>query len=255
MQQSYGNYQWQGVPFSSVPFTSNIIFNPIDFRGQRHNSKYHMLEPDPSHIPATNNTAVDTDQSLKRWVRILKLITRLLNTALSAATLVPLLMTIVKFEQTKGVYFEVDGLQRTAWARDPITGYTFMYAGVSGVSFLLNFAVLVAYCCGVQAANRTHKLVDVWTWLQYGTMVVVWCASTALYRYGKEPVDGKFRDLWGWTCSNTAQQLQDQLTSVDFARYCTVQVSIPPRFPSASDDLTGLHTPPSSSSSLKWRHR
>ena len=54
----------------------------------------------------------------------------------------------------------------------------------------------------------------------------MWIASVAIYRYGKEPdVEGKFKDLWGWTCSPAAREIQDQITNVDFDTYCNIQVS------------------------------
>jgi hypothetical protein len=28
--------------------------------------------------------------------------------------------------------------------------------------------------------------------------VLIWIVGVAIYRYGKQPVGGRFRDLWGW---------------------------------------------------------
>lgn len=99
-----------------------------------------------------------------------------------------------------------------------------MYTAVSAISFLLNFAVLVSYLRGIKAANKTDQISTIWSWLTIVTHVVTWAVAAGIYRYGKEPVDGKFKDLWGWTCSTSAAELQAVLTSVDFSKYCTVQV-------------------------------
>lgn len=99
-----------------------------------------------------------------------------------------------------------------------------MYAAVSAVSFLLNFAVLISYLRGTKSANKADQISTIWSWATIITHIVTWAVAVSVYRYGKEPVDGRFKDLWGWTCSTTAAELQEVLISVDFAKYCTVQV-------------------------------
>jgi hypothetical protein len=64
-----------------------------------------------------------------------------------------------------------------------------------------------------------------WTYAVWTVQIVVWAVSAGVYRYGREPVDGKFKDLWGWTCSFGARELQDVLPSVEFARYCRIQTT------------------------------
>lgn len=49
------------------------------------------------------------DNKLKQRIRILKLISRISATILSATTLGPLIATLIKFLQTKDIYFEVNG--------------------------------------------------------------------------------------------------------------------------------------------------
>lgn len=141
---------------------------------------------------------VAADQRLKTRIRILKLISRVAALLLSLATLVPISMTLVKFLLTRNTYFTVDGKERTAWAQDTITWYTYMYFGVSLLSFIFNLIVVIAYCCGVDKANKAASLSSWWTTSVMVGHVLVWIVSAALYRFGKEPVLGKFRDLWGW---------------------------------------------------------
>lgn len=63
----------------------------------------------------------DRDSQLKSHIRVLRVVARVLGTICSVATLVPLVMTIVKFLQTKDIYYEVNGVRRTAWAAGTIT--------------------------------------------------------------------------------------------------------------------------------------
>lgn len=100
-----------------------------------------------------------------------------------------------------------------------------MYASIAGISFIINAIIMLSYCRSIRAANRAATVSTWWTWIIFSTHVVIWAVSAGIYRYGKEPVDGKFRDLWGWTCSSMAKELQQALTSVDFEKYCTVQSS------------------------------
>lgn len=165
------------------------------------------------------------DQTLKRRLRIIKFASRVLAMILSGVTIAPLAATVIKFLQTRNVYYIVDGVQRTAWANGTVTWYTYMYLGVSVVSFLVNTAIVIAYWRGVKAANRTASVTGWWSHFLIAAHIVIWIVSAAIYRYGKEPVDGKFKDLWGWTCSPAAKALQDVLVGVNFDQYCTIQVS------------------------------
>lgn len=138
------------------------------------------------------------DQRLKQRIRVLKLISRVVALVMSVVTLVPLAMTLAKFLLTKDEYFTVDGKERTAWAADSITWYTYMYFGVSLVSCLFNLAIVVAYWRGIKQANNVASIASWWSNTVLAGHVVIWVVGAALYRYGKNPVDGKFRDLWGW---------------------------------------------------------
>jgi hypothetical protein len=166
------------------------------------------------------------DRDLKRRIRVLKVASRILAVILSIATLIPLLMTIARFVNTRNTTYTVDGQTRTAWARNTITAYTYSYAAIIATSLVLYTAVLCGYCCkdGIRSANRVSKIATTWTWSVTAVDIVMLSISVSVYRYGKEPVDGKFRDLWGWTCSSTARDLQEVLTSVDFDYYCAAQV-------------------------------
>jgi hypothetical protein len=185
---------------------------------------YRLIAPDAS-LAEQYNKSQAADQRLKYRIRVLKLISRVIALIMSILTLVPITMTLVKFLLTRNTTFMVDGKERTAWAQDTIVWYTYMYFGVSLISALFNLAIVVAYCRGVKNANNVASVASWWSYIVLGGHVLVWIVSVAIYRYGKQPVAGKFRDLWGWTCSPAADAIQNDITNINFGQYCTMQVS------------------------------
>ncbi|KAK5126462.1 hypothetical protein LTR85_010698 [Meristemomyces frigidus] len=165
------------------------------------------------------------DSRLKQRIRILKFVSRVVAMIMSATTLAPLVMTLVKYLETRNVYYTVDGQQRTAWANNSITWYTYMYTAVAAVSFILNSIILFAYWRGVKQANAADKVAGYWSNILLVGHIVVWAVSAGIYRYGKNPVNGKFRDLWGWSCSSTADEIQAVITDVNFGKFCNIQAS------------------------------
>jgi hypothetical protein len=144
------------------------------------------------------NLLTAADQRLKQLIRILKLVSRIIALMLSLATLIPLTMTLAKFLMTKNEFFTVNGQKRTAWAEDSRAWYTYMYFGVALMSFVFDLAIVVAYCCGVKKANKVATVATWWSTAVQVGHVVAWIVAAAVYRYGKKPVDERFRDLWGW---------------------------------------------------------
>jgi hypothetical protein len=138
------------------------------------------------------------DQRLKYRIRVLRLVSRVVSLILSITTLVPLAMTVAKYLSTRDVYFNVAGTERTAWSQDTIAWYTYMYFGVSLTSFTFDILVVVAYWHGIKKANRMAAVASWWTTIVLVGHVLIWIVGVAIYRYGKQPVGGRFRDLWGW---------------------------------------------------------
>ena len=187
------------------------------------NDDYKPVAPSPYSDYELQKLEED-DAKLKYRIRVLRIVSRVLAVILSAATVAALAMTLVKYFETRNVYYSIDGEQRTAWADGTITIYTYIYFGVSTVSLLLETVVLIAYCRGIKRANKASAIASVWTGLIIAVHIVAWTATVIVYRYGREPVDGKFKDLWGWTCSTAADEIQPAISDINFQKYCTVQV-------------------------------
>ena len=221
----HGAMQYPPAPQYTTPFKPGANATTTTVHGHNSTSSYNPV-PGASHADPSIARLSSRGATLKHRIRLFKAISRLLATVLSLATFLPLAMTLVKFFETRNETLTVNGEERTAWAAGTITWYAYLYFGVATVSLVLNSAILIAYCRSVKRANTVADVADWWSYLQYAVEVLVWIASVAIYRYGKEPNDeGKFKDLWGWTCSSAAQDIQDQVTNVDYDMYCDVQVS------------------------------
>ena len=163
-------------------------------------------------------------QKLKYRIRIIKLIARVIGLLLSITTLIPLAITLNKFFATKDVFITVDGKSRTAWNANTKLWPMYMYFALSTISTFLNLVILIAYCWGIRYANRASAVESVFTGVVIVGHVVIWAVGAALYRAGKDE-QAHARDLWGWTCSLGARQIQDAFAKeINFGQYCNIQV-------------------------------
>jgi hypothetical protein len=106
------------------------------------------------------------------------------------------------------------------WPPSPVLWPTYMLFGISLVTLLMNFFTLVAYCCGVGAANKTHTVGSILGFLFMGIHVVAWIVAAGAFRMGSNGID-----LWGWTCGSEADKIEEQVQSfLDFGQLCTMQV-------------------------------
>ena len=168
----------------------------------------------------------ERDANMKYRIRLLKIVSRILAVILSAVTLTPLALTLAKYYQTKDNTYDTGNGERVpTFPADSTTVYTYVYFGISIASLLLNLLVLIAYCWGVKKANTVATIATWWAVAIMISHVAIWAAAVAYYRYGKHKVDGKWKDLWGWTCGGTANELQKFITNINFSTYCKIQVS------------------------------
>ncbi|CZT18689.1 uncharacterized protein RCC_04533 [Ramularia collo-cygni] len=217
-------YYTPGAASQSGNLKPMYLTSTISLNSRHGDGNYAQLRPESSQDMELR-LLERRDLLLKSRIRWLRVLARALATLCSVATLIPLIMTVVKFLQTRNIQYNVNGAIRTAWAAETVTWYTYMYTAVAAVSFLLNFVVMVSYLRSVRSANKADQIATYWSWATIVSHVVIWAVAAGLYRYGREPVDGKSKDLWDWTCSHSAAELQQVLTSVNFAKYCKVQTS------------------------------
>ena len=100
------------------------------------------------------------------------------------------------------------------------------YFVVALVSMMFNLVIMAAYIRGVKQANQMSTVASVFNYIVLAGHIVVWGLATAFYRHGKEPVGGKEKDLWGWTCSDSAKVLQLVFSEqLNFDHLCSIQTA------------------------------
>lgn len=92
---------------------------------------------------------------------------------------------------------------------------TFMLASAAIITLLVALAQLIAACC------RAKHQVTFFSVLYTLINVLAWGVVAALYRIFKTD-----KDLWGWSCLDTAKEIQHELGSqiLDFNLLCKIQV-------------------------------
>lgn len=168
----------------------------------------------------------EKDSMMKRRIRLLRFISRVIAVGLSIAVTVPMTMTLIKYLETRNSsHSGFNDTERPIWPENTNTTYTYVYFGVSVVSLLLNAIILLSYFQGVRKANYAATIGTVWTTIVILAHIGVWIAAVAIYRYGKRKVNDKWEDIWGWTCSKTADDIQPFVKQIRFSKYCNIQVS------------------------------
>ncbi|KAF2813898.1 uncharacterized protein BDZ99DRAFT_459647 [Mytilinidion resinicola] len=168
------------------------------------------------------------DQVLKARIRRLRLISRILAFLVSIAVFIPITLTLHKFLTTKDTFREAPGkngatVNRNPWAKDSKTWPTYMYFAVAATALVLNMVILVSYKFGIKNANRAASISTFFTWIVMIGNLVVWSIAASLYRSEKNK-NGKSNDLWGWTCSAAAREIQHVFhDDVNFNKFCKTQ--------------------------------
>jgi hypothetical protein len=154
---------------------------------------------------------------------VLRIVSRTCTAIFSTAVTVMMAMSLEKFRTTRNIY--IGG--RTAWAKNTKIWPTVMLFSVALITLILNLIILIAYLRSIKAANRVSTMSSIFGFLVFGGHVVVWIAAAVLYRYGKD-TNGVSNDLWGWSCSEGADKIQETFQNVvNFDAVCNRSVSLP----------------------------
>ena len=177
----------------------------------------HVAVPQPLKIQIPNSRLRQRKhQPLKRYLRIGKIISKVITVLFSTVMFAIMLFMVVKYQTTKG---EIRG-GRTAWPKQPKLWPTFMLLIGAGLTLLLSCVTLLSYCCAFNKARRSWKL----TVVKYVVHIGAWLIISTLYRYEKS-TQGVENDLWGWSCSTKAAAFQSEFNGVvNFSNLCSVQV-------------------------------
>jgi len=129
--------------------------------------------------------------------------------------------TLISYFTTR--HHTLDDTTRIWGAQPKLLWPTYLILSVSSLTFVLNAATLIAYICGISAANKTGDITIYVGYFMLSVEVVVWAVSSALYK-----VTDTGKDLWGYSCGKKANKevLRKAQSFVDFGTLCSTQVSL-----------------------------
>jgi len=156
------------------------------------------------------------DQGYKRVVRVLRFISRIVSLILNAVTIGILSWSLEQWYTTHNRI--IDGGAHP-WGTTTKLWPTYMLLGIAATTFLMNIITLGSYICGVQAANKSATATTVVSTILLAVHVVAWAVATGLFKMANTG-----NDLWGYSCSPTADEIQIQVQSyLDFNKLCNFQ--------------------------------
>ncbi|RDL36136.1 uncharacterized protein BP5553_06748 [Venustampulla echinocandica] len=158
------------------------------------------------------------DLRYKRVIRVLRFISRFVSLVLNGIMMGTMSYSIVKYYLTKN---RVVAGNLHPWGSTSAKVWpSFMLLAIATVTFFLNLITLCAYCCGgVKAANKASNFTSYAGYLFTAAHFVSWAIAAGLYRFARTG-----NDLWGYSCSNAADSIQEQVASfLDFGKLCTMQ--------------------------------
>lgn len=199
----------QGVPLCNPP-----QYPPQYGYGYGHGppqqcDPHSMMRPSPKH-----EVLLGQFRKMRRWTKIAIALSSTISALLSVFMESIMIYVTYKHYKTKDLY--VEGRAWGPWAKDTKLWPTYLLAGASLATLLMCFGLLVALCC------RSKRKTALFSLLGAAVHIVFWVVISILYRVGKTN-----KDLWGWSCTDEAKAIQDQLGSnvLNFQSLCTLQVS------------------------------
>ena len=179
------------------------------------------------------------DQQLKRKIRLIKIVIRLVTLALALYTTYSQAATLYNFTRTKGIRRETTGADgsydtRGPWAKQTYIWPTIVLLTTSALTVIVSFITVISYFWGVKAANKVNTRGGTpATVAEVCAHLAVWIATAVAYRIGRTT-----SDLWGWSCSPKANEIQAVFPEVNFQFFCSTQV----RFISPTFNVSMLTT-------------
>ncbi|KAL5330711.1 hypothetical protein ACEPPN_000230 [Leptodophora sp. 'Broadleaf-Isolate-01'] len=156
------------------------------------------------------------DQKYKRIIRVLRLTSRLVSLILNAFMIGILSFALAKYYLTRN---NVIAGNQKAWVTPATLWPTFMLLGIAAITFFMNLVTLCSYACGVGAANKSSTATTVVGIILLAVHVISWAVAAGLYKMAETG-----NDLWGYTCSARADEIQAQVKSfVSFGKLCNLQ--------------------------------
>lgn len=164
------------------------------------------------------------DQHAKRRLRRLRVVQRSCNLAASIMVLGVMLDTFLSFVIHKTA--KSGDTTISIYPSHPVLWPTYMMIGTASVSILFNGLVVISYFWGIAAANRISSYSKYWGYSIYVVNFGVWLATSTAFKMLQDTSGSQSSDLWGWTCSDLASGIQQEVNNVvNFDLQCTTQLA------------------------------
>ncbi|KAL8765190.1 MAG: hypothetical protein Q9209_007651 [Squamulea sp. 1 TL-2023] len=153
---------------------------------------------------------------LKRWFHILKTFSQIATTLFTGTMFGIMIYVNVKYYTTRNHFIE----ERTPWPKNGTKVWpSIMLLAAAGITLCTSTIILFNYCCNFRKLQQSWKA----TMLLYGVHIASWVAISVVYRVEKG-LHGNNDDLWGWSCSTQANNIQKLFDGVvDFRSLCSAQ--------------------------------
>ncbi|KAL8779028.1 MAG: hypothetical protein Q9213_007143 [Squamulea squamosa] len=153
---------------------------------------------------------------LKRWFHILKTFSQIATTLFTGTMFGIMIYVNVKHYTTRNHFIE----GRTPWPKHGTKVWpSIMLLAAAGVSLCTSTVILFNYCCNFRRLKQSWKS----TMSLYGVHIASWIAISVVYRVEKG-LHGNNDDLWGWSCSIQANNIQKLFDGVvNFRSLCGAQ--------------------------------
>ena len=158
-------------------------------------------------------------ESLKRYFSIVQTTAQVVSTLLTGIMFGIMVFVNIKFYTTRGTVKE----GRNPWPKGGTKVWpSFVLLVAAGVTLGISTVILLSYCCKFRRLQQSVKL----TFGLYAVHIAVWIVISVIYRYEKS-LHGNNDDLWGWSCSTQAANIQKLFDGVvDFRGLCRAQVGL-----------------------------
>lgn len=162
-------------------------------------------------------------RKMQRMNDISSAIFKIASGALAAFMAVAIAYALAKFYTTKNLA-SPEANRASPWAEGTVLWPAFLLAASSTLTLLTDTGGFISACCRSRSkrAERAEKAESVFVNIGRVVVVIQWLAVAVLYRMGRTS-----KDLWGWSCGPTADQIQQFYPQVPFGTLCTMQVCNP----------------------------
>ncbi|KAI4262766.1 MAG: hypothetical protein L6R42_002061 [Xanthoria sp. 1 TBL-2021] len=196
---------------------------PIDSQSNHPNtndllSDYAAEPPnlDPKSSEPSTRRSRKRYEGLKRWFSILKLFSQIATTLFTGSMFGIMVYVNLKFYTTRNHIKE----GRTPWPKSGTKVWpSIMLLAATCITLCTSTIILFNYCYNFKKLKQSWRL----TLFLYTVHIASWIVISVVYRVEKG-LHGNNDDLWGWSCSTQAKNIQKLFDGVvDFRSLCAAQ--------------------------------